>query len=137
MLAMATVTRFEDLEIWQLARKLSKKVYALTFKEPIVSDYRLRDQMRGSCGSIMDNIAEGFERASRLEFINSLSTSKGETGELKSQFYRALDNSYISEITFNELYEEADLLTKKTANFISYLNASKFRGQKFKNRDQK
>lgn len=134
---MATVTKFEELEIWQLARKLSKKVYALTFKEPIASDFRLKDQMRGSCGSIMDNIAEGFERASQYEFINSLSTSKGETGELKSQFYRALDNSYISEATFKELYEDAEILTKKTTNFIKYLNTSKFKGQKFKNRDQK
>jgi four helix bundle protein len=134
---MATITRFEDLEIWQLARNLSKKVYALTYKEPLASDFRLRDQMRGSSGSIMDNIAEGFERGSRLEFINSLSISKGETGELKSQFYRALDNAYISDFNFKELYDEADILTKKTTNFITYLNASKFRGQKFKNRVQK
>ena len=134
---MATITKFEDLEIWQFARILSKKVYALTFKEPLATDFRLKDQMRGSCGSIMDNIAEGFERGSRLELINSLSISKGEVGELKSQLYRALDNSYISQATFSELYEEADILTKKTTNFITYLNASKFKGQKFKNRDQK
>ncbi|MCS3799173.1 four helix bundle protein [Niastella sp. OAS944] len=75
---MATITKFEDLEIWQLARILSKKAYALTFKEPLASDFRLKDQIRGSSGSIMDNIAEGFERGSRLEFINSLSISKGE-----------------------------------------------------------
>ena len=134
---MATVTKFEDLEIWQLARSLSKKVYALTYKEPLASDFRLKDQMRGSSGSIMDNIAEGFERASRNEFINSLSISKGEIGELKSQLYRAFDNSYIAESMFNELYAEADLLTKKTTSFITYLNGSKFKGQKFKNRDQK
>ena len=134
---MATITKFEDLEIWQLARTLSKKVYALTFKEPLATDFRLKDQMRGSCGSIMDNIAEGFERGSRLEFINSLSISKGEVGELKSQLYRALDNGYISEVTFSELYEDANILTKRTTNFIIYLNASKIKGQKFKNRDQK
>jgi four helix bundle protein len=134
---MATITRFEDLEIWQLARILSKKVYAITYKEPVASDFRLKDQLRGSCGSIMDNIAEGFERGSRLEFINSLSISKGETGELKSQLYRALDNAYISDSVFNELYNEADILTKKTTTFITYLNAAKFRGQKFKNRDRK
>jgi four helix bundle protein len=134
---MATITKFEDLEIWQLARILSKKAYALTFVEPLASDFRLKDQIRGSSGSMMDNIAEGFERGSRLEFINSLSISKGEVGELKSQLYRALDNSYISQATFNELYEEANILTKKTTNFITYLNASKFKGQKFKNRDRK
>ena len=134
---MATITRFEDLEIWQLARNLSKKIYALTFIQPIASDFRLKDQMRGSSGSIMDNIAEGFERSSRFEFINSLSTSKGEIGELKSQLYRALDNAYISDDAFTELYTEADILTKKTTNFITYLNTTNFKGQKFKNRDQK
>jgi len=85
----------------------------------------------------MDNIAEGFERASRLEFINSLSIARGEVGELKSQLYRAFDNGYINESTFSELYEDANTLTKKTTNFITYLNASKIKGQKFKNRDQK
>ena len=132
---MATITRFEDLEIWQLARELSKEVYELTFVEPIKSDFRLKDQMRGSSGSIMDNIAEGFERGSKLEFINSLSYSKGEVGELKSQLYRALDNKYISQEIFDTLYSKADIITKKITAFITYLNASKIKGQKFKNRD--
>ncbi|MBK7558944.1 MAG: four helix bundle protein [Chitinophagaceae bacterium] len=132
---MATITRFEDLEIWQLARELSKEIYALSFIEPIKSDYRLRDQMRGSSGSIMDNIAEGFERGSKLEFINSLSYSKGEVGELKSQLYRSLDNKYISQEIFDDLYSKADKLTKKITTFITYLNSTKIRGQKFKNRD--
>ncbi|MFM9908377.1 MAG: four helix bundle protein [Chitinophagaceae bacterium] len=78
------------------ARELSQHVYQLTLTEPIKTDFRIKDQMRGSVGSIMDNIAEGFEKGSRLEFINSLSISKGETGELKSQLYRCLDNQYIS-----------------------------------------
>ena len=131
---MATITRFEDLEIWQLARELSKKIYKLTFMEPIKGDYRLRDQMRGSCGSVMDNIAEGFERGSQLEFINSLSFSKGEVGELKSQLYRSLDNNYINKELFDDLYNSADIITKKITAFIAYLNSSKIRGQKFKNR---
>jgi four helix bundle protein len=125
----------EDLEIWQLARNLSKQVYQLTFSEPLSFDFRLKDQMRGSSGSIMDNIAEGFERSSRLEFINGLSISKGETGELKSQLYRCLDNKYINEAKFKELYSDADILTKKITNFIAYLNSSKIKGQKFKNRE--
>ena len=131
---MATIKRFEDLEVWQLARELSKKIYALTFTEPIKGDYRLREQMRGSCGSAMDNIAEGFERASQYEFINSLSYSKGEVGELKSQLYRCLDNKYITKKLFDELYSQADILTKKLTTFITYLNSSKIKGQKFKNR---
>ena len=82
---MATIQKFEDLEIWKKARILSNKVYPLTFKEPISGDFRIKDQLRGCVGSIMDNIAEGFERGSKFEFINSLTISKGETGELKSQ----------------------------------------------------
>lgn len=133
---MATITKFEDLEVWQLARALSKEIYSLTFIEPLKSDFRLRDQMRGSAGSIMDNIAEGFERASKLEFVSSLSYSKGEVGELKSQLYRCFDNQYIGQETFNTLYEQAGALSKKIYTFIAYLNTSKIKGQKFKNRQQ-
>ncbi len=131
---MATICRFEDLEVWKKARVLSQHVYQITLTEPIKTDFRIKDQMRGSVGSIMDNIAEGFERSSRLEFINSLSISKGETGELKSQLYRCLDNQYISNELFEELYNLADQITKTLTSFISYLNYSKTRGQKFKNR---
>jgi four helix bundle protein len=131
---VATINKFEDLEIWQLSRRLSSQIYPLTFMEPIKSDYRIKDQMRGSTGSVMDNIAEGFERGSKLEFINSLGISKGEVGELKSQLYRCLDNHYITQPQFDELYAEADRITKKITAFITYLNSSKFKGQKFRNR---
>jgi four helix bundle protein len=69
---MATAQKFEDLSIWQKARIISKKVHQLTFTQPLSGDFRLKDQMRGSSGSIMDNIAEGFDRGSRLEFVNLL-----------------------------------------------------------------
>ena len=87
---MATIQKFEDLEIWQLARMLCQKVYPLTFEEPIAKDFRFKDQIRGTCGSVMDNIAEGFGRGSKLEFINALTIAKGEAEELKSQLYRGL-----------------------------------------------
>ena len=133
---MATITKFEELEIWQLARKLCREIYILSFTEPLKNDYRLKDQMRGSAGSAMDNIAEGFERASKLEFINSLSYSKGEIGELKSQLYRCFDNQYIGPEVFKILYHQADTLSKKIYSFIVYLNRSTFKGQKYKNRQQ-
>ena len=133
---MANITKFEELEIWQLARKLCREVYILSFTEPLKNDYRLKDQMRGSAGSAMDNIAEGFERAIKLEFINSLSYSKGEIGELKSQLYRCLDNQYIGPEVFKILYQQADTLSKKIYSFIVYLNRSTFKGQKYKNRQQ-
>lgn len=90
--------------------------------------------MRGSIGSIMDNIAEGFERASRLKFIHSLSIAKGETGELKSQLYRCLDNRYLTSELFTEIYSLADQLTKMLNSFIRYLNNTNTKEQKFKNR---
>ena len=132
---MATIQKFEDLEVWQLSRTLSQKIYPLTFHEPISKDFRFKDQIRGACGSIMDNIAEGFERGSKLEFINSLTIAKGEAGELKSQLYRGLDNSYFTEQFFHEVYDLADSVTKKLTVFISYLNKAAFKGQKFKERN--
>ena len=82
----------------------------------------------------MDNIAEGFERGSKLEFINALTIAKGEVGELKSQLYRRLDNHYIIQDLFDELYALEDELTKMITAFITYLNNSNIKGQKFKNR---
>lgn len=131
---MATIQKFEELEVWQLARELSQKIYPLTFQEPIAKDLRYKDQLRGSCGSIMDNIAEGFERGSKLEFINSLTIAKGEAGELKSQLYRGLDNHYFNHALFDELYELANRITKMLTTFINYLNKSSIKGQKFKER---
>ncbi len=120
--------------MWQKARALARKVYQLTLTSPLCNDFGLKDQMRGSSGSIMDNIAEGFDRSSRLEFINSLSIAKGETGELKSQLYRCLDVDYISKEIFEELYSEADEVAKMIAGFIDYLNTSTIKGKKIKNR---
>jgi four helix bundle protein len=131
---MATVNRFEDLEIWQLARNLYRKISGLADKIRKNHDYRFADQIKAAAGSIMDNIAEGFERNSRLEFLNLLSISKGESGELKSQLYRSLDDNYIAEKEFGELYEDTDKVSKKIANFVKYLNNSKIKGLKFKNR---
>ena len=131
---MPTIHKFEDLEIWQKARLLSHNIYPLTFITPIKEDFRYKDQIRGAVGSIMDNIAEGFERGSKLEFINSLTVAKGEVGECKSQLYRGLDNKYFSNKTFIELYALADELTKMITSFISYLNNTAIKGQKFKNR---
>jgi len=94
------IKRFEDLEIWQETRELCKVVYEITMSGPFNADFRFRDQMRASAGSSMDNIAEGFERGGNKEFYQFLSISKGSTGEVRSQSYRAFDVKYISEDTF-------------------------------------
>lgn len=131
---MATITRFEDLEIWQLAWKLYQKIQVISNKMRKQHDYRFAEQFKAAAGSVMDNIAEGFERNSRLEFLNSLSISKGECGELKSQYYRCELDKYIDKKEFNELYVETEILSKKIANFIIYLNKTSIKGLKFKDR---
>ena len=131
---MATVNKFEDLLVWQKARILSKTIYKVLSSTELSKDFRMRDQMRGSVGSIMDNIAEGFDRGSRLEFLNALSIAKGETGELKSQLYKSLDVGYLSNEAFEKLYCDVDEVAKMLASFIEYLNKTEIRGVKFKDR---
>lgn len=131
---MATIKKFEDLEIWQLSRSLENKIFEETTKGSLAKDYKLKDQMNSSSGSVMDNIAEGFGRASRLEFIQFLSISNASGNELQSQLYRCFDRKYVSKERFDELYFLADLVCKKINAFMSYLNKSVIKGQKFANR---
>lgn len=131
---MATIQKFEDLESWQKARSLNQPVYPLTFKEPIANDVRFKNQIRGTCGSIMNNIAEGFERSSKLEFINSLTISKDALEKLKSQLYRGLDNKHFTSKQFSEICQLAHQITKMITAFINYLNKSEIKGQTFKER---
>ena len=131
---MATITRFEDLEIWQLAREQSRLIFHLCEQDSFQKDFSLRNQLSAAAGSVMDNIAEGFERDSRLEFINALSYSKGSTGEVRSQLFRGFESDYWNESELNELNEEYKNLASHIANFIKYLNTSDQKGLKFKDR---
>ncbi|MCF6357372.1 MAG: four helix bundle protein [Draconibacterium sp.] len=97
---MSTIKQFEDLEIWQFARVLAKEVNEMTHREKFYRDFSLKDQIKRSSGSVMDNIAEGFERDGNKEFHQFLSYSKDSFGETRSQLYRALDYNYISEKEF-------------------------------------
>ena len=126
-----TINNFEDLEIWKEARELSKLIFALTLKDPFNKDYRFRNQIRASSGSIMDNIAEGFDRDGRKEFIQFLSIAKGSCAETKSQSYRALDFSYISQDDFDILQSKTSQLSKKIRNFMNYLIKSDVKGSKY------
>ena len=94
---MATIKKFEDLEMWKLSRDLCKRIGDLIDKERLNKNYRLIGQIEGSSGSIMDNIAEGFERGTRAEFIMFLGYAKGSCGEIRSQLYRLLDRTYITD----------------------------------------
>jgi four helix bundle protein len=126
------VERFEDLEIWQEARSLCKVIFKITRKNPFCKDYKLRDQIRTSSGSIMDNIAEGFERNGNKEFIQFLSIAKGSCGECRSQSYRAFDYEYISYETLDDLINCTVNISKKISRLISYLKTSSITGSKYK-----
>lgn len=129
---MATIHKFEDLEVWQKAREISKYVFELTNKDRFSKDYALKDQIKRASGFVMDNIAEGFERGGNKEFINFLTFSKGSLGEVRSQSYRAFDYEYITQAEFDFLIKESISLSERLGKFISYLRNSEFKGIKFK-----
>lgn len=128
---MPTITKFEDLEIWQEARKLAKEVFILSKETNLKTDFRFKEQIKASSGSVMDNIAEGFERDGNLEFRQFLSTANGSAGETRSQIYRLYDSEYISEEQFKDLKNKYENLSGKIKNFITYLNKKDFKGNKF------
>lgn len=128
---MATITKFEDLEIWQEARKLAKEVFILSKETDLKTDFRFKEQIKASSGSVMDNIAEGFERDGNLEFRQFLSVAKGSAGETRSQIYRLYDCEYISEEQFKDLKSKYENLSGKIKNFITYLSKKDFKGNKF------
>ncbi len=131
---MPTINRFEDLEVWKKARVLTNDIHAILISGTLATDYRLRDQMNGSSGSIMDNITEGFERDGKAEFINFLSYSEGSAGELRSQLYRSLDWKPISQEMFNDLLAKTIEVSKMIKGFMDYLKMSEIKGTKFKDR---
>lgn len=100
---MATIKRFEDLEIWQEARRLSKIIIEIAKTSDLKTDFKLNSQIKSAAGSVMDNIAEGFERDGNLEFRQFLSIAKGSSGETRPQCYRLFDAEYITEEKLNEL----------------------------------
>lgn len=129
---MATIERFEDVKAWQNARELCKMIHHFTLKEAFSKDYRLVGQIKGSSGSIMDNIAEGFERNGKKEFLQFLSISKGSCGETRSQLYRAFDNEYILQGEFEQALHKAEDLSKMISGFMDYLNKCEIKGTKYK-----
>lgn len=128
---MATIKKFEDIEIWQLSRKLNKEMYPFLHSLIENKNYELNKQMERALGSIMDNVAEGFERDGTREFIQFLAIAKGSTGEIRSQLYRALDRNLVSEAQFNTFQKDCTLIGDKIGKFMNYLNASEIRGKKF------
>ena len=115
------ITKFEDIEGWQLGRELTREIYAITRKGEFARDYGLRDQIRRASGSIMHNIAEGFDGGSNAEFIKFLRYAQRSCAEVQSELYVALDQGYVSSRTFDDLYEMAGKARSKIGAFIKYL----------------
>lgn len=129
---MATFKRFEDIAAWQQARALTKRIYEVTKSRSFSRDFGLRDQIQRASTSIMNNIAEGFERNSNAEFSRFLMIAKGSAGEVRSQLYVALDQNYVAEAAFQEMYAEADKIGRMIGSLMEYLQRSELRGSRYK-----
>jgi four helix bundle protein len=129
---MALIQRFEDIEAWQQARTITKRIYELSGSGDFARDYGLKDQIRRSSVSIMGNIAEGFERDGNREFINFLSVAKGSCGETRSHLYVAADQNFISAEDFRLTYDDLDRTGKMIGGFMNYLRTSDIKGRKFR-----
>lgn len=124
---MATIQKFEDLDSWKLAKELCKDVYKIIKTTELEKNWKLRDQIDGSSGSVIDNIAEGFERGANKEFIYFLSIAKAACGETKSQLYRCYDREFINEDELNILKEKCTTIGGKIGAFMNYLNKSELK----------
>lgn len=118
------ITRFEDVEAWQEARKLVKLVYdAIDTSAEFRKDFRLVNQLQCAAVSAMSNIAEGFSRRSNKEFIQYLFISKSSVAEIQSHLYVALDRKYLHREDFEKVYSQAEKVSKMNSGFIKYLNS--------------
>jgi len=128
---VSKLNSFEELTVWQLSHELAKEIYAITQRETFFKDYSLKDQINRSCGSVMDNIAEGFERGGNKEFCQFLYIAKGSIGETRSQLYRAFDRGYIESHEFEDLKNKVEHISKQLSGFIHYIKKSDLKGEKF------
>lgn len=128
---MATIEKFEDILSWKEARELNRTVGKLIDDDRFKKNFRLIGQIEGAAGSIMDNIAEGFERGGNKELIQFLFIAKGSCGELRSQLHRAVDRNYITTEEFRLLSDHAKKVSSLIQKFINYLTNTDLKGPKF------
>jgi four helix bundle protein len=121
------LTRFEDLECWQEARKLVNMVYAVTKDDEFKKDLRLSGQIQAASTSIMANIAEGFIRRSDKEFTQFLFIAMSSAAEVQSHLYIAMDQDYINQRQFDEIYDQANKTAKIISGLIKYLRTKQTR----------
>ena len=123
---------FEDIDAWQMARVLSREIHLMIQSTAIRKNFALRDQLYRSAGSVMDNIAEGFERGGNKEFRTFLGYAKGSCGEVRSQLYRCLDMELITSEQYEKLNQSSLFIAGKIYRLIEYLNRSGIKGSRFK-----
>ncbi|HZE64372.1 MAG TPA: four helix bundle protein [Pyrinomonadaceae bacterium] len=126
------IMKFEDLESWKKARKLTNGVYETTAAGSFTRDFGLKDQIRRASISILSNIAEGFERGGDKEFLQFLAIAKGSCGEVRAQLYIALDQGYLSQELFERLFNNADEIGRMISGLMKYLSKSELKGSKYR-----
>ncbi|MCK4473935.1 four helix bundle protein [Candidatus Parcubacteria bacterium] len=119
------IKKFEDLNIWKLALKITKEIYDITAKKDFSKDFGLRDQIRRAIVSVSSNIVEGFEKNYNNEFIRFLKIAKGSVGEVRNQLYIALSVNYITEREFQIINKQLEDLANQVGKLISYLEKYK------------
>lgn len=128
---MAKIEKFEDILTWQKARELTREIYRFSRQGEFAKDFALRDQIRRAVISITSNIAEGFERGGTKEFVQFLGYAKGSSGEVRSQLYVALDESYLKEQEWQNLHNRCLEISRLLDGFIKYLQQTEIKGRKF------
>jgi four helix bundle protein len=124
------ISRFQDIESWQLARQLAVEIYGASRSGPFARDFGLRDQIQRSCVSIMANIAEGFGRNGKVEFIRYLTIAQASSVEVQSHLYIALDLGYVAQPNFKRLYSQTERVRQVIGGFIRYLRGCHDRPQR-------
>jgi len=118
------IESFEDLRVWQKGIELVKNIYLITKEGDLSRDFGLRDQLRRASVSVPTNIAEGFERYSRKEYLNFLNIAKGSAGEVRSLLRVALEVGYLDQSSYTQLYHQAMELSRMLSNQIQSINQS-------------
>ena len=131
---MATFKRFEEIESWKRARKLTSRIYEVSSHGEFARDFGLKDQIRRAAVSIMSNIAEGHDRGGTGEFIQFLATAKGSAAEVRCQLYIALDQGYIDDKSFAELARTTFETQCLIGGLMNYLRKSGYKGTKYATR---
>ena len=128
---MATIEKFEDLVCWKKARELANFVFDIT-DDPQFKDYELKRQIRRAAVSPMSNIAEGFDRGTKNEFVDALFIAKGEVGEVRSQLYIAYDRRYVDISKFQHGLKLTDECSRLIQSFAYKVKGGSRGGLQFK-----